>query len=534
MYQVLIVDDEIYAVKGIVDGIGWEHLAIAEVHEAYNAQQAKKILQEHPIDVMICDIEMPVMNGLSLLEWANTEFPDLKTVFLTSHAEFSYAQRAMQLGSKDYMLKPVIYEEMEEVIAKNLKELQDKRNHSSQTETFKKYYQLWHEQKPEWVQTFWRDVMNGTGDWKQQKLEQAIRAYDLPLSEKDHLRLILLSIEEWTKPLNAHDEELMGYALRKAAEEIIIPDQAGHIIEDELGNLIIIIYLRDHVEKGDSWKLRCEAYMEACQQYFFCHVSCYIGNVSAIAEMSLRYHELLEMEFRNVTRHHQVIVHAEHVSQQPQSEQMSFLKWTESLESGNLEQIKGYMAETYDWIRDHQGRKEALTTVFHGVLQVVYYVLLRKGISPDTLSRQGVASDPQEVTRSSVHVQMWMEGMIKAVLSLTDPGSEDQQANSIVLQIQSYIHQHINQDITRDDLSALVHLNPSYLSRLFRLKTGTSITEYMLHERMNRASDLLASTQDTISSIAMSLGYDNFSYFSKMFKKVHNVTPQEFRRARDE
>ena len=79
-------------------------------------------------------------------------------------------------------------------------------------------------------------------------------------------------------------------------------------------------------------------------------------------------------------------------------------------------------------------------------------------------------------------------------------------------------------------LAGYVHLNPAYLSRLFRKEKGMSITDYLLQERMRIARELIESSTLPISDIAQSVGYSNFSYFAKMFKKVHNANPQQLRK----
>jgi two-component system, response regulator YesN len=532
MFRVLIVDDEIYAVKGLVDGVNWERLGVIQVFEAYNAREAKAILDNELIDLMICDIEMPEMNGLSLLEWVREMHPELDVVFLTCHAEFGYAKQALRLGSRDYLLKPVVFAELEEIVVKYLEEVQKKKYESKQLETFKKYYRLWHEKKPELIKSFWREMMNRSGQLKKETLRQAVRAYELPLSDKEKLLLILLSVEGWKKPLNATDEEIMGYALRKAAEELIISDQAGHVIEDESGNIIVIIYLQgtQGIDR-DLWKRRCEEYIEVCKAYFYCYLSCYVGEVPSIAEVNLRYHELLEMEYRNVSRHNQVIFYNERIDDNCRSDQLSYLHWTESLESGDADRAGEFIEEIDEWVRQHQGTRGSLTKVYHALLQVIYYVLLRKGVSPDILYDQGLASDPSEVTRSSAGFKQWMERLIHAVISLAAMAEQrERQSSSIVIRIQTFIGENLHRELTRDELSGLVHLNSSYLSRLFRMETGMSLSEYILQERMKKASELLLSTDDSISSIAVTLGYDNFSYFAKLFKKVYQLTPQEYRK----
>jgi two-component system response regulator YesN len=533
MYRVLVVDDEIYAVKGMIDGVDWNRLGVVLVHEAYRAQEAKAILDSEPVDLMICDIEMPEENGLELLAWAREKHPELETIFLTCHADFGYAQQAVQLGSRDYLLKPVMYDELEDVLARNLERVRKKRNESEETERFKKYYRLWHQQRPELINMFWRDVMSRGGEKKKKKLEQVLQACELPLEGKENLLLILLSVEEWSKPLSAFDEELMGYALRKAAEEVIIGEHAGHVIEDEFGNSIVILYVQGKENPGqEEWKRRCEAYIQACRTYFFCRLSCYIGEVLSFDDVNAGYHGLLEMEYHNVSEHNRVLFYKDRLNSGGAEEQVSFLHWTEWLECGDMERLDTLVNETFEWIRSRQGKGEWLTKVYHGVLQVVYYVLLRKGLTPEILYEQGLPSDPSEATRSSVHLRQWIEQMIGAVVGLPEPEQRGRQVNSIVREIQTYIGGHLDQELTRDDLSAHVHLNASYLSRLFRKETGMSLSDYILQERMRKAAELLTATDESVSSIAIRLGYDNFSYFAKMFKKVYRMTPQEYRKTR--
>ncbi|CDN45355.1 hypothetical protein BN871_HG_00010, partial [Paenibacillus sp. P22] len=98
--KALIVDDEIYAVKGLMAGVSWQEAGIDEVYEAYHADMAKEMLRKHDIDIMICDIEMPEQSGLELMEWVKEEGMRLETVVLTCHSEFRYAQKALQLGGR--------------------------------------------------------------------------------------------------------------------------------------------------------------------------------------------------------------------------------------------------------------------------------------------------------------------------------------------------------------------------------------------------------------------------------------------------
>ncbi|MNI44020.1 Bifunctional transcriptional activator/DNA repair enzyme AdaA [compost metagenome] len=96
--------------------------------------------------------------------------------------------------------------------------------------------------------------------------------------------------------------------------------------------------------------------------------------------------------------------------------------------------------------------------------------------------------------------------------------------------VKRYIHENLTSGITREDIAESVHLNPAYLSRFFKKETGETLTDFMIYERMKLAKELLTHTEDAISQIAVSLGYVHFSHFSKMFKRMHHMTPYEYRK----
>lgn len=106
--NILVVDDEFYIVQGIVKNTNWEALGIQEVHPAYSAKQAQKIIETNNIDILLTDIEMPGDSGFDLIDWIRKEsFDHISPVILTSHQRFDYAQRAISMHCLGYILKPV-------------------------------------------------------------------------------------------------------------------------------------------------------------------------------------------------------------------------------------------------------------------------------------------------------------------------------------------------------------------------------------------------------------------------------------------
>ena len=134
MMTILIVDDEIYAVEAIKEMIDWNALGIDTVLTAYSMQQAQKLMTETRVDILLCDIEMPKGSGLELVSWAREQDQDAVVIFLTSHANFNYANQAIKLDTFDYLLKPADPEELQKILKQAVDKVNETFNRISQLE----------------------------------------------------------------------------------------------------------------------------------------------------------------------------------------------------------------------------------------------------------------------------------------------------------------------------------------------------------------------------------------------------------------
>mgnify|MGYP002792456368 FL=1 len=114
--KVLIVDDEAYAVNALTNRIDWNGFGFGTPLSARSMAQAQSVFLNEKIDLLLCDIEMPQGSGLDLFEWVKAYYPQTECIFVTCHDEYSYLRSAMQLGSCDYILKPVDYDQLKETL----------------------------------------------------------------------------------------------------------------------------------------------------------------------------------------------------------------------------------------------------------------------------------------------------------------------------------------------------------------------------------------------------------------------------------
>ena len=125
--KLLIVDDEYFAVQGVMDGVNWEVLGFDEVLQAYSYTEAVEAFRQNDVEILLCDIEMPDESGLELVAWVNEHSPGTECIILSCHDEFDYAKQALSLRCLDYVLKPVRYHTLTEILQNAICTIEKKR-----------------------------------------------------------------------------------------------------------------------------------------------------------------------------------------------------------------------------------------------------------------------------------------------------------------------------------------------------------------------------------------------------------------------
>lgn len=139
----------------------WKDISIDQVYTANDVPFAKQIIQTFSIQIILCDIEMPGESGIDFLHWLkDNQYSHIITLLLTCHDDFSYAKEGIQLGVMDYILKPIAFDELSEILKKAVMEYQSR--HTNQLRIHAG--QLWEKHKDSIVKSFWRDFFANTTD----------------------------------------------------------------------------------------------------------------------------------------------------------------------------------------------------------------------------------------------------------------------------------------------------------------------------------------------------------------------------------
>ena len=127
MYKVMLVDDERLILQGVLNIIDWEKLGMEVIHMAENGKEALDKYKENPVDIIITDINMPVITGLELIMKIKEINKRAKFIVLSGYDEFSYARTAMKYGVENYILKPINEEELEAALIDINKKIKDEK-----------------------------------------------------------------------------------------------------------------------------------------------------------------------------------------------------------------------------------------------------------------------------------------------------------------------------------------------------------------------------------------------------------------------
>lgn len=125
MVDLLVVDDEKWIRKGVIAKLNKSHLNFGNIYEASDGSEAIKVIEENNPNIVITDIIMPKLDGLELIEYANKLEFDISFIIISGYSEFSYAQRAINLGAKGYILKPITQEKLVSIVEKVIQDERD-------------------------------------------------------------------------------------------------------------------------------------------------------------------------------------------------------------------------------------------------------------------------------------------------------------------------------------------------------------------------------------------------------------------------
>lgn len=511
--RLLIVDDQ----RAVVDGLlrqDWGSIGISQVTGVCSAAEARRVLAEYVVDVMLCDIEMPVENGLSLVKWMRDQNIMAKVIFLTAHAEFSYAQKSVSLGAFDYVVQPAPYAEIRRAVERATESVQEEKHQTY----LRKYGHITGWKSKQQVADALKEYLQSG---ESSKLAPYIRTGDLP-GETHSVYLVYMQIQRWFS-FEKWSENLLVMMMDNAISEVFSRSGQKFLVT-LMGQEQFALLLWDGQSGQERINHRLSFLHNVCRQQLKCTLALYPKGPLQFFDLAEVWNDLIQTHKNNGQLRTGVVGQ---VKKQDAPVHRDVQKSTEQWWRDVLTADDKNARDMLELRPEMKGAGGGLTVIQNEFLNAIHQL---SGNGDEFWRKVLVDNYSYEIYH---HATESKENFIKLVELAKQrfSGKELERTDRIVETVIKYINDNLDKDIHRSDLADFVYLNPDYLNRLFKKQTGKTLKEFVIEYKMQEAKKMLQLTRLPVSIIAAKVGYDNFSHFSYAYKKVIGQSPMETRNA---
>lgn len=516
--SILIVDDDKLLVEKLEKTMNWELLNISEVFTAYNIRQARSLIKEYPIQILLCDVDMPQGSGLELLEWIREQQFDIECAFLSSYANFAYAQMAVRFSASEYLLKPISNADLARALARIVSIVQKKRNTVE--------LQRAHPRVNMWENLLLRRVPEDLC------IREAVENH-VCLPEERFCLVLVKILESSSKETERKDIAIFDFAIRNITSEFFRDGgRNGNAMESvvHISDLEWMIVL--HISDGVSGSVTEEQIQELTahlKKGSGRQMGVYLGRITEFKTIAKSRERLESMEQKAVLDEDKILCEDNWAAQEKSYAAAPWNVWEkEMLQPDGLRLVSDKILEYVEKRRQDGGwRKDLLAGFLHELMRWLYKYLNRCDFDFANLFDEREFSGYENAAKESVTgVKEFVQYIFEKL-----QGSKGAQENQedVIRKLKNYIEHHLGENLSRTVLAQEVFLSEGYISRIFLKETGVSLPNYIAERRMEKAKEYLEYSGLPVSRIATEVGYNNFSYFSKTFRDLVGCTPNEYR-----
>ena len=287
----LLVDDQQSVLDGILAGVDWKALGSPEVLTANSALQAKEWFQAQAVDILVCDIEMPIENGLELFRWVRENYPRTEGIFLTSHAVFDYAQTALKLGSFEYLVQPIDYRELELSLKRLMNHIYNERENRGLSEIGTAVI----ENREVLVRHFWTNLILTESNKRLESIAKDILLLGIPADVRKKYMLVLLTVKDEHVSLGRWDtESAINNICALFSQCAELAGETDNVFFLQLDDIHLLAVMRE--QQNSRLYETLKLWLDACAQSLSIHCSCLASSAVPLNGLDKQYRKLRAFE----------------------------------------------------------------------------------------------------------------------------------------------------------------------------------------------------------------------------------------------
>lgn len=521
----LIADDEATIRNGLSTVVPWDQFGITIVGTVQNGLEAYHIIKKYHPDIVITDIRMPEMNGLQLMERAKTEKIQTNFIILSGYGDFQYAQKAIQLGAKNYFLKPV---KIDELVAE-IRRLKEEIHQSNHINSYSAYLNVKSEPKEKLLKRLLKNEF-----YSYEEIQDEIQQLELRLDDSP-FRVVVFSIQNREDMEQEEEFRQIKYLMDMVSSEldgaryellIVTKSQLLAIIHTVSSNGLPMDYrclssrCLNYVNKNSTMELLIGIGSEGKQL-----TQCSNSYKTALLCLSYSFYQT------------QIKIYDE-----------SVLCKSAPPETGN--QIDYHNLMYYITMNQTEQIREFCKNYFSRILYVPMpppnfvrgmCICLATEIQKELGDRQ---ESMEEFSQAEVILELnkiktfqqlkaYIEDFVEECAKYQK--SQDKSSkNRIIQAAEHYIKSHMGEKILAKDVARHVNLSDVYFTSYFKLKTGINFRDYVIRIKMEEAKSLIGKNNDMpVAEVAAAIGYDDYRSFYRVFKQYTGVNPSEYSKRDD-
>lgn len=493
--KILLVDDEREEREGISFLIRKFRYPL-EILQAPSGKKALAVLKEQKIDILFTDVKMPVMSGLELARKVRETDKEIKIIIFSAYAEFEYAQQAIEMNALRYLLKPIEINEFKELMDDVVASLENARKKSEKNRK----------------DSLFRIFTGGKLDeGARMKLDQSL----FPDGNEGCRFLNMEFVDNYFKEnedafLKAGRRYLGG----KAEYVAMYPSEACLIIWDakvsksrELDRWVNDFIQEVQRQEKQEWILYISP---LC--YSLSDLEKYSAQVGSEKSAVFGYgNRIVELDRRDGLAEHYV----------------------SDIEACRTQLILSLDSKIPEVIRrqNRQLIEEILSVpqISRLYVQNMLYTVIREMYDRTTGMEDEEVLVAAEALFKAKDSKTILEEYEKIVHKMLTRFRMDSSEKEIIQRIKGIVEREYMKDISLNDIAKQVHLSPAYVSYIFKQESGQPLVKYMTDVKMAKARRFLEDKNMKIIQVGRACGYENPSYFNRLFKNYYGVTPKQYR-----
>lgn len=512
MYRVIIADDEELIRKGIIQLMDWESLGCQVVKECVSGEEVITYLEQNEADILITDIKMPKLNGIELLEWIYEKRVELSVIMLTAYPDFSYAKRAIRYGAVDYVVKNDFIEELPGAIkaagdAVEQRKKQRKISDSGVREETEIVGYI--------LETLaLSKIINNPED---------IEKYGL-----DHYHYCICNCEilDFDHVFTAE----RNVQLLKNFMNTIVNKHKYYIVNVKQESLTLIICQEEAAGLCmEDIAVMCSEILRVVEEFMRLNLKFGVSTVVRDwRRLGAAYEEAVRALARSAASGNEVIFYVEEGGSEVSLDMVPyFRKITEYLFQKNLTGAENCLAEMKKEVSIAGYPFEKLKIRAFDLSSALFRRFGESYIGDvlGNLEEETYRNITKAATIYSVF-EILRKLLIRMELHIE---TNQYEKDYLITQIDQFIRNNYQKNITLKGIAEAIHVSPAYVSRMYKKKTGITVTDAVSQIRMEQSKRLLRETSYKIYEIAEMVGIEDPAYFTNVFTKYTGYNPSEYR-----